>query len=209
MSLELWLAFAAASTLLLLLPGPTVMMVVGYALGEGRRSVAATAPGVALGDFVAMSLSLAGVGAALAASAALFTAVKLAGAAYLAWLGWRMWRGARDAGAGASAFARRAASPARMFREAFLVTLLNPKALAFFVAFAPQFMDPAAPFVPQAATMVATFTVLGFVNAALWGLAVGEMRARLARPGVLAWVARAGGGCLIGAGAATALAARS
>jgi threonine/homoserine/homoserine lactone efflux protein len=96
-----------------------------------------------------------------------------------------------------------------MFREAFVVTLLNPKALVFFVAFAPQFMNPAAPFPPQAALMTATFTALGFLNALLWGLAAGEMRARLTRLRVLAWVARAGGGCLIGAGAATAMAART
>jgi threonine/homoserine/homoserine lactone efflux protein len=152
---------------------------------------------------------MAGVGAVLAASATLFSAVKLAGAVYLVWLGVRMWRTARDASAAAEAVARRAgAGLGRMFRQAFVVTLLNPKGLVFFVAFAPQFMDPAAPFVPQAVLMTATFTALGFVNAALWGLAAGEMRARLARPSVLGWVARAGGGCLVGAGAATALAAR-
>ncbi|MGM0584437.1 MAG: LysE family translocator [Pseudomonadota bacterium] len=202
---EVWLAFAAASAVLIAVPGPTVMMVVGYALGEGRRSVLATAPGVALGDLLATSGSLLGVGALLAASAALFAAVKWAGAAYLVWLGWRMWRGG---GGGGQAAARRARGPARMFRESFLVTLLNPKGLVFFVAFAPQFIDASAPYLPQAAVLIATFTAIGAVNAVLWGLAAGEMRARLLRPGALGWVARVGGASLIGAGALTALSGR-
>ncbi|MBO6785197.1 MAG: LysE family translocator, partial [Alphaproteobacteria bacterium] len=92
MSLELWLAFTAASAVLLAIPGPTVMLVVSYALGRGRASAWATVPGVTLGDFTAMTVSLFGAGAVLAASADLFTALKLAGAAYLVWLGIRLWR---------------------------------------------------------------------------------------------------------------------
>ncbi|MEO1688057.1 MAG: LysE family translocator, partial [Pseudomonadota bacterium] len=200
MSLEVWLAFAAASALLVAIPGPTVMLVVGYALGEGRRSVLATAPGVALGDVLAMTGSMLGVGAVLAASSTLFSAVKLAGAAYLIWLGWRMWRSARDAETAAQAVARPAGGRSGwgMFRESFVVTLLNPKGLVFFVAFVPQFIDPAAPLTPQLAILICTFTTLGFLNAVLWGLAAGEMRARIATPSVLRWTARAGGGCLIG-----------
>ncbi|MEM6439412.1 MAG: LysE family translocator [Pseudomonadota bacterium] len=214
MTFEVWLAFAVASAVLVAIPGPTVMLVVGYALGEGRRSVLSTAPGVALGDVLAMTGSMLGVGAVLAASATLFSAVKLAGAAYLVWLGWRMWRGAADAGGAAETLAKRSRGPAggaawRMFRESFVVTLLNPKGLVFFVAFTPQFIDPAAPLAPQLVILIATFTALGFLNAVLWGLAAGEMRARVARPGVMTWIARAGGGCLIGAGAVTALSARS
>ncbi len=207
MDLHLWLAFVAASLVLLAIPGPTVMLVVGFALGEGRRSVPATAPGVALGDLLATAGSLAGLGALLAASAPLFTAVKLAGAAYLLWLGWRMWRGAGGEAAGVRVL-KAGRSRGRMFRHAFLVTLLNPKGLVFFVAFAPQFIDAGAPYEPQAAILVGTFTGLGFLNAILWGLAAGEMRARFARPGVMVWAERIGGGSLIGAGALTALAAR-
>ncbi|MDF2235856.1 LysE family translocator [Albimonas sp. CAU 1670] len=208
MDLGLWLAFAAASAVLVAIPGPTVLLVVGFALGEGRRSVPAAAAGVTLGDLIATSVSLAGMGAVLAASVTLYTIVKWAGAAYLVWLGVKMWRGAGGAGAG-RALARRAPSRARMFRQAFLVTLLNPKGLVFFVAFAPQFIDPARGYAQQAAILVATFTVLGTVNAILWGLAAGEMRARVARPGVTAWMARIGGGGLIGAGALTALSHRA
>ncbi|MCR9114619.1 MAG: LysE family transporter, partial [Rhodobacteraceae bacterium] len=86
MPLDLWLAFVAASTALLLIPGPTVLLVLSYALSQGRRVALASATGVALGDFVAMTASLAGLGALVLASATLFTALKWIGAAYLIWL---------------------------------------------------------------------------------------------------------------------------
>ena len=82
MSIELWLAFVLASAALLAIPGPTVMLVASYALGRGRRTGWATVPGVTLGDFTAMTVSLLGAGAIVAASATLFTALKFAGAAY-------------------------------------------------------------------------------------------------------------------------------
>jgi hypothetical protein len=77
MTLATWFAFLLASTVLLLIPGPTVLLVVSYALTQGRRVAVAMAAGVALGDFTAMTLSLAGLGALLLASASLFTALKM------------------------------------------------------------------------------------------------------------------------------------
>ncbi|OPZ69289.1 MAG: Aldose 1-epimerase [Firmicutes bacterium ADurb.Bin467] len=92
MSLEVWLAFVAASAVLLVIPGPTILLVVSYALGRGMRVAAPVATGVALGDLTAMTLSMLGVGALLATSATLFTVLKLIGAAYLVWLGVKLWR---------------------------------------------------------------------------------------------------------------------
>ncbi|MBI3512607.1 MAG: LysE family transporter, partial [Proteobacteria bacterium] len=86
MSVETWLAFVAAAAVLLAIPGPTVTLVVSYALSVGRRAAWATVVGVALGDFTAMTLSLLGLGAVLATSATLFTALKGLGAAYLVYL---------------------------------------------------------------------------------------------------------------------------
>src|SRR3954470_21985479 len=99
MTLTLWTAFVAASSILLVIPGPTVLLVVSYALGQGWRTALPMAIGVALGDFTAMSLSMLGVGALLAASATVFTGLKWLGAAYLVWLGIKLWRagGALDA----------------------------------------------------------------------------------------------------------------
>src|SRR6056297_777745 len=97
MPLDLWLTFVAASTALLLIPGPTVLLVLSYALSQGRRVAFASASGVALGDFIAMSLSLAGLGALVLASATLFTLLKWAGAVYLVWLGIKLLRSAPSA----------------------------------------------------------------------------------------------------------------
>ena len=211
MDLTTWLAFLGVSAILVAIPGPTVLFSVGAGLRHGARGALAAAPGVALGDLLAMSASMAGIGALLAASAGAFTLVKLAGAAWLAFMGWRM---IRDAGAGGFASDEEAAAEAqgdrrRIFSHAFVITLLNPKSLMFFVAFAPQFLDPAAAFLPQAAAMVLTFSALGYVNALLWGLAAGGARARLTRPSARRWMGRAGGGCLLAASAVTAATARA
>ena len=122
MSIEVWAAFVAASTILLIIPGPTVLLVVSYSLGQSWRAAFPMAVGVALGDFTAMTLSMLGVGALLAASAGLFTALKWFGAAYLIWLGVKLWR----AGGTLDAEPRTdRASAARMLGHAWLVTALN------------------------------------------------------------------------------------
>src|SRR5690349_22078864 len=92
MSLETWLAFTAAASILLVIPGPTILLVISYALGQGLRTALPVAAGVALGDFTAMTLSMLGLGALLTASSVLFTILKWAGAAYLIWLGIQLWR---------------------------------------------------------------------------------------------------------------------
>ena len=202
MAFETWLAFAIASAVLVAIPGPTVMLVVSFALGQGRRSALATVPGVALGDLVAMVVSLAGAGAVLAASATAFTVLKLAGAAYLVWLGIGLWRAAPQR------LEARPATGTRLFRDSFTVTVLNPKGIVFFIAFVPQFIDPGAALLPQMAILVATFVFLGGLNAALWALAAGTMRDRLAGPRAQRAVARVGGSFLILAGLVTALTRR-
>src|SRR4051812_19672722 len=138
MTVEAWLAFVGASIVLLAIPGPTVTLVVGYALGTGKRAVWATVAGVALGDFTAMTLSLLGLGAVLAASADLFTALKWIGAAYLVYLGIKLWRAEPMIGDAAGGEAGRSARG--IMGHAFAVTALNPKGILFFVAFVPQFL---------------------------------------------------------------------
>lgn len=206
MSFELWLAFCAAATLVLIIPGPTVALVIGYALGEGRRAALAIVAGVALGDLTAMTLSLLGVGALLAASAELFTVLKWVGAAYLVWLGIRLWR----APVGEEADAAIERRPAwAMMAHAYAVTALNPKSILFFVAFVPQFMDASAPVAPQATLLVVTFVSLAALNASLYALLAGRARGVIRRPAVRRAVNRVGGGVLIGAGVMTAMIKRA
>mgnify|MGYP003675839388 CR=1 FL=1 len=203
MSFDLWLTFVAASTALLLIPGPTVLLVLSYALSQGRTVAVATATGVALGDLVAMTASLAGLGALVLASATAFLVLKWVGAAYLVWLGIRLIRSAGGATLTALPETHRI-TPARVFGHAAAVTALNPKSIAFFIAFVPQFLRPAAPLLPQFSILIATFVGLAALNALAYALLADQLRARLTRPGIIAWLTRAGGATLVAMGVLTA-----
>ena len=200
MTLETWLAFTAASAVLLVIPGPTILLVVSYALGQGWRTALPMAVGVALGDFTAMTLSLLGLGAVLAASATLFTILKWCGAAYLVWLGIKLWRagGALDAKPRTDA-----ASATKMLGHAWLVTALNPKGLTFFIAFLPQFIDPKLALLPQIGVFGATFLTLAFANVITYALIASRARRVVQNPRTMRAINRTGGSLLIGAGIAT------
>lgn len=203
MPLDLWLAFVAASTALLLIPGPTVLLVLSYALGQGRRVAVASAAGVAMGDLIAMSASLAGLGTLVLASANLFTVLKWAGAVYLVWLGIKLLRSAPIAGLDAKPMETQTGTRS-VFGHAAAVTALNPKSIAFFIAFVPQFLRPDAPLGPQFAILIGTFVGLAAINALAYALLADRLRQTVTRPGVLPWLTRAGGATLIGMGVATA-----
>jgi homoserine/homoserine lactone efflux protein len=207
MTFELWLAFVAASFALLLIPGPTVLLVLSYALSKGRSVAVASAAGVALGDLVAMSASLAGLGALVLASATLFTALKWVGAAYLVWLGFKLIRSAPCEGLSVPAADNITAS--RVFGHTAAVTALNPKSIAFFIAFVPQFLSPAAPLLPQFAILIATFVTLAALNALAYALLADRLRQIIARPSIITWITRAGGAALITMGVLTATLRRS
>ncbi|CAL9294052.1 leucine efflux protein LeuE [Streptomyces sp. R02] len=141
--------YLAGLVLIILLPGPNSLYVLSVAARRGVRSGYTAAAGVWCGDAVLMTLSAAGVASLLQANAVLFGIVKYAGAGYLAWLAfgmlraaWGMWRGRGEESA---AEAAPAAGPTgeRPFRRALVVSLLNPKAILFFIAFFVQFVDPA------------------------------------------------------------------
>lgn len=206
MAYQTWLAFVAATGVLLIIPGPTILLVVSYALGQGLRAAIPTAIGVALGDFTAMTLSLLGVGALLTASAELFTILKLAGAAYLIWLGIKMWRAGGTLGAKPN---RDAASIAKMIGHAWIVTALNPKGITFFVAFVPQFIDTSRDFFPQMLIFEATFLTLAFLNVLAYALVASRARTVFDSPRSLSVLNKTGGTLLIGAGLATAAISRA
>ncbi|HEY0204177.1 MAG TPA: LysE family translocator [Acetobacteraceae bacterium] len=199
MTFHAWLTFLLATAVLLAIPGPTVLMVIGQSLGAGRRHALPLVAGVALGDLTAMTLSLAGLGALLAASAAAFMLLKWIGAAYLVYLGVRLWR------APVSADAAPPLRAAAAFRQAYVVTALNPKGIAFFVAFVPQFMAPSAPFLPQAAILVVSFVAMASTSVLLWAALAGRVSSLVRRPSVRRRFNRAGGGVLVGAGVVLAL----
>ncbi len=206
MAWETWLAFAAASALLMVIPGPTILLVISYALGQGWRAALPMAIGVALGDFTAMTLSMLGLGALLAASATIFTILKWVGAAYMIWLGIKLWR----VGGSLNAKPRNdSASMLRMLGHAWIVTALNPKSIIFFVAFLPQFLNPHTDFLTQMAVFETTFLILAFANALGYALIASRARAAIRNERVVGTANKLGGSLLIGAGILTATARAS
>lgn len=201
MPFDLWLAFVAASTALLLIPGPTVLLVLSYALSKGRSVAVASAAGVALGDLIAMTASLLGLGALVLASATLFTVLKWAGAAYLIWLGIKLIRSAPSNGL---AVPQTTVTARGVFGHAAMVTALNPKSIAFFIAFVPQFIRPEMPLLPQFTILIATFCSLAALNALAYALLADRMRGMIGKPSVITWLTRAGGTTLVAMGILTA-----
>ena len=202
MDLSLWMTFVGATLLLLIIPGPTVVLVLTYALTQGRRVAVASAAGVALGDFIAMTASLVGLGALVLASSTLFVALKWVGAAYLVWMGIGMIRSAGSAKAIQIEDAPQLSAGA-VFRNAAVVTALNPQGIVFFIAFVPQFIRTDAALAPQFAILIATFVSLATINVLVYALLADLLRATIRRPSVLAWMTRIGGGVLIAMGVLT------
>ncbi len=201
MDADRWLAFAAASLLMGIVPGPGVLNIVGTAIAAGRRVALAAVAGLAVGNALAMTLSLAGVGALLAASASAFAVLKWAGAAYLILLG--LWTLRKSAAAGP-----RDAVPPIGVRAALAGTLaigtFHPKTIVFFVAFAPQFIRADQPYWAQAALLIATFCLVVATSDAAYALAASRAAHRLRGRGVRRWANCVGGGVLVAAGIATA-----
>ena len=199
MSLDLWLAFAVASAVLVLIPGPTVLLVVSYALGQGWRSALPTAIGVALGDFTAMTLSMLGLGALLQTSALLYLLLKWVGAGYLIWLGVGLWQSGATLNVTPQ---HEKTKPRKMLVHAWLVTALNPKSLTFFIAFLPQFMDLNGDFWLQMLVFESTFLALAFANALFYALTASHARQMVGSPRAIKMFNRTGGALLTGAGLA-------
>ncbi|OLP59405.1 lysine transporter LysE [Xaviernesmea oryzae] len=201
MSIEHWLAFVAASSVVLAIPGPTILLVISYALSHGRSVATATVAGVALGDFTAMTASMLGLGALLTTSAGLFTLLKWVGAAYLIYMGVKLWRApVGESQASQSEGTAPAIRPFRVFAHTYVVTALNPKSILFFVAFLPQFLDATQPLLLQMAIFEITFLVLATLNATLYGIMASAARRSIRKPGVQRLVNRTGGSLMIGAG---------
>lgn len=161
MSLQNWWIFVCATFLISAMPGPNMLHVMTQSMRHGFRRAAFTMAGCMLALLMLFGLSAMGMSALLAALPQLLTAIKLVGAAYLVWIGIKAWRDDSppidiDA-AGADAVKR---TPCGLFRQGFLISVSNPKALIFAAAFFPQFVSPALPKAPQFAILLATFVVI-------------------------------------------------
>ncbi len=169
MSFESWLAYFFAYLIISLLPGPSVLMVVGQALTKGRRAALICVLGDVAGGLVVMSASYLGLGILLASSAVAFSAVKWAGVAYMAYLGFQQ---IRSAGRPAQ-FVENAATS---WRAGFLTGVLNPKAIMFYMAFLAQFIDPSAAQLPQFLLLMLTSTGVVALVLGCYALLAAELR---------------------------------
>jgi threonine/homoserine/homoserine lactone efflux protein len=205
-SIELWLAFVAASAVLLIIPGPTILTVISYSISHGQRANVPLIAAVALGDSTALLVSLLGLGALLTTSAFWFTVIKWAGGLYLLYLGVRRLR------VGMSSIETTApklpASRGRLFVNTYLVTTFNPKGIVFYVAFLPQFLIPGSSITRQLWILAVTFVTMGIVNATLYATFAGSARRLLASPRAQRRFNIAGGSLLSGAGVWALLAKR-
>jgi threonine/homoserine/homoserine lactone efflux protein len=207
MALETWLAFAAASAVLLVIPGPTILTVISYSVAHGRRANLPLVLAVALGDSTALFCSLVGLGALLATSAFLFTLIKSIGGLYLIYLGFKLLR----SGVSAPALAGPPAptSTRRLFFNTYVVTALNPKGIVFFVAFLPQFLRPDRDIGAQLWTLAVTFVVLATLNASLYAAFAASARRLLSSTQARRRFNLLGGCLLSGAGVWALLAKRN
>ncbi|MFC0038747.1 LysE family translocator [Actinomadura rayongensis] len=203
------LAFSALALLIILVPGPSVLFVVGRALAHGRRVALTGVVGNELGALVLTAAVAFGVGSVVARSLVVFTVLKLCGALYIVYLGVQAFRHRRSLAEAADAVAGPVGTW-RALRQGFVVGVTNPKTLVFFAAVLPQFADPERGGVPaQMLVFGLVFCLLALLCDGLWGLAAGTARAWFARsPRRLSAVGGTGGLMMIGLGVAIATTGR-
>lgn len=202
MEMHLWLGFAAASFVLAIVPGPGVASIVGFAMSSGQRVALISVAGMALGNTIAISVSMAGAGAILATSAIAFTVLKWAGALYLIAIG--VIAILRSQKTRRAEMSSRPISGRTAFLANVLVGTFHPKTVLFFVAFASQFISVDRPFLPQAAILIATFTAIAAVTDTAYAIGASRAAQAMRNSRLRRWLQRAGGGVLIAAGVATA-----
>ena len=203
-------AFSVASVVLIVIPGPGVLFVVGRALSHGRRTAVATALGHATGNYGVAALVAVGLGAILQRSEQVFVAVKLAGALYLVWLGVHAIRRRKDLAGAFDAGTPEPRGGWRAARDGIVVGLTNPKAYILFGAILPQFVNRAAGHVPAQMVLLAIVPVcIGATSDCAWGLAASFVRNWFTNsPRRYAMVGGAGGLAMIGLGLTVALTGR-
>lgn len=204
---EALLAFAAASVVLIVIPGPSVLFVVGRSLSYGRRGGLMSVLGNELGGLPLVAAVAFGVGSIVAESILLFTVIKLLGGAYLVYLGVQAIRHRRAGTPSEAEGAPRQLSPVTMLRQGFLVGVMNPKTIVFFVAVLPQFVNFSAGSIPlQMMVLGLIFVVIGFVCDVIWALLASTAQSWFEQsPRRLSAVRATGGGMMIGLGGTLAL----
>jgi threonine/homoserine/homoserine lactone efflux protein len=210
MSLSQVLAFVLLSVVIIAVPGPSVLFTIGRALTVGRREALFTVVGNAIGVYLQVVAVAIGIGVIVERSAAVFTVIKLVGAAYLVFLGVQAIRHRRKITEALAAGMPTVVASRRALRDGVVVGLANPKSIVFFVVALPQFTNPDAGSVPlQMLLLGVMFPVIAIVLDSVWALLAATARTWFSRsPRRLELVGGAGGLMMIGLGASIAITGR-
>jgi len=202
MSIETWLAYVIACIVIIIVPGPSVTVIIANSVRHGTRAGLANVAGTQTGMALALVVLIAGLASVMTFIGQWFDLLRLVGAAYLIWLGMKLWRSDGKIMAGK-------AKPVKggFFLQGFLVAVTNPKILLFFGAFIPQFIDPSSGAFYQLFLLGLTFMVVATVLDSCYALLAGRAGRWLNQPRVRL-VERASGVALIGGGIWLALARR-
>jgi len=203
MNFELWITFIFATAIVTLLPGPTMLLVIGHAMVSGTKKSLVTVSGVILADCTLLCLSLLGVGAVLYSSALAFNFMKWLGVVYLIYIGVKQWQTKPTAAHSLATMAQQE-NTKRMFLQGFFTTLLNPKLIGFFMAFLPQFILIDQPMYPQLVVLISTFLAVVFIILSGYCLLAGQLRTWLKQPKAIQVMNKTSGATLIGAAMMTA-----
>ncbi len=213
MSLQSWSLFLALVFTVIVMPGPAAALCISHGVAHGRLKTLATISGLLLSSVALITLSIAGLGAILAASGTLFNIVKFAGAAYLIYLGVKMWRSRPSGDPGSQSIAAQASDNSgrlgKLFRTGFLVGLSNPKDLLFFGALFPQFITTTSPITVQVAVLTTTWCTVALVVMAAYAALGAGMAKKVVDLNAKGVFDRVTGSIFIAAGGALAWAKRA
>lgn len=204
MELHIYLAFLLATTIMIALPGPSVILTVAHSISFGWKPALSTVGGATAGIAVQLIIAAIGLTSLLNVVAGAFEWLRWAGAIYLIYLGVKQWRSANNP----LKLDTASVSRTNLFVQGMIITIPNPKSLIFIAAFLPQFIDAGQPLGLQFAIIVPTFLVITFVVTGAWALIAGNVRGFLRSQRAFRNIMRTAGGLMITAGIGLALARR-
>jgi threonine/homoserine/homoserine lactone efflux protein len=204
MDFNLYIAFFAATTIMILLPGPSVMLTVAHSISFGWRRALATVMGATIGVGIQLAITLVGMTSLMVLMAEWFEWLRWAGVAYLAYLGIQQWRAQPEPDAAPAVRSGRS-----LLIQGVVVTTANPKSMFFLAAFFPQFIDPVAAPGPQFALLGVTFLAITFGFTALWAVAASHAGSAFRTRRGVRLRNRIAGSLMLGAGLGLALVRRS
>lgn len=201
MNPHLFAAFCLAVAILVVLPGPIVTLVIANSLNHGKQVGLATVAGASVGNALLLGATAVGLVAFFALLSEVFEVIRWIGAAYLIWLGIKAWRTRTQEAAGDASIGARAPKPMRtVVLQGFLIAITNPKAILFYIAFLPQFLDPHRPAAPQLLLMSATMIVMALISDSGYALLAARARGWFVTPRRRRLQSRISGTLLIGVG---------